>query len=113
MFRGNQPPKRHVVRVRAATGQRTLTVRYVRLSGVRVVDVDHDAGTVRFVPEARVRAQVGEHTFPPGVLAGGDLVVSLDGLPRRTRARFLRSAESAAGGGPVEVLLDGSRGRLG
>lgn len=112
MFRGNQPPKRHVVRIRAATGQRTLTVRYVRLSGVRVVDVDEDTGTLRCVPGDRARVQVGEHAFAPGVLAGGEVTLSADGLSRWTRARFLRSAARAVGGDPVEVVLDGARAHL-
>lgn len=113
MFRGNQPPKRHEVRIRSATGQRTLQVRYVRMSGVRVTDVDPEADTVRCVPDAQVRVQVGEQVFAPRVLAGADITISTDGLPRRSRARFLRGAERAAGGPPVEVVLDGPRGRLG
>jgi len=113
VFRGNQPPKRHEVRIRAASGQRSFAVRYVRLSGVRVADVDADGGTVRCVPDAKVLAQIGEHAFSARVLAGADITLSAEGLPQRSRARFLRAAERAAGGGPVEVVLDGPRGRLG
>lgn len=113
MFHGNQPPKRHEVRIRSATGQRSLAVRYVRLSGVRVVDVDADEGTVRLVPDAQVRAQVGEHTFPASVLAGAEITLSVAGLSRRSRARFLRAAERATGGDPVAVVMDGPGGRLG
>jgi hypothetical protein len=113
VFRGNQPPKRHRVRIRAATGQRTLTVRYARLSDVRISEVDRDAGTLRGTAGERTGAQVGEHAFAPSVLAGAEITISTDGLPRRSRARFLRAAERAAGGDLVEVVLDGPRGRLG
>jgi hypothetical protein len=113
VFRGNQPPKRHRVRIRAATGQRTLAVRYARFSDVRISDVDRDASTVQGIAGERTGAQVGEHAFAPSVLAGAEITISTDGLPRRSRARFLRAAERAAGGDLVEVVLDGPRGRLG
>ncbi len=113
MFRANQPPKHHRVRVWSATGQRTLNVRYVRMSGVRVTDVDRVADTVRCLPDAQVRVQIGEQVFAPQVLAGAEITLSTDGLSGRSRARFLRSAERAAGGPPVEVVLDGPKGRLG
>jgi hypothetical protein len=105
VFRGNQPPKRHRVRIRAATGQRTLAVRYARFSDVRISDVDRDASTVHGIAGERTGAQVGEHAFAPSVLAGAEITIS--------RARFLRAAERAAGGDLVEVVLDGPRGRLG
>jgi hypothetical protein len=113
VFRGNQPPKRHRVRIRAATGQRTLTVRYARFSDVRISDVDRDAGTVHGMAGEQTGAQVGEHAFPPSVLAGAEITISADGLPGRSRGRFLRAAERATGGDAVEVVLDGSSGRLG
>lgn len=113
MFKGNQPPKHHQVRIRTAAGQRTLAVRYVRMSGVRVTDVDADADTVRCVPDAQVRVQVGEQVFPAHVLTGAEITLSTDGLTGRSRARLLRAAERAAGGPAVEVVMDGPRGRLG
>jgi hypothetical protein len=113
LFKGNQPPKRHRVQMRSVTGQRTVPVRYVRLDDVRVTEVDREAATVTLRPEGGSHLQVGESSFDAEVARGMELEVSLDGLPGRTRQKVLRSAEAAAGGDPVSLVLDARRGRLG
>jgi len=113
LFKGNQPPKRHQVRMRSVTGQRTVPVRYVRLDHVRVTEVDRDAGTITVQPQDASHLQVGESSFDAEVARGMQLEVSLDGLPGRTRHRMLRSAEAATDGDPVSLVLDARRGRLG
>jgi hypothetical protein len=113
LFKGNQPPKRHQVRIRSLSGQRTVTVRYVRLDDVRITDVDGDAGTITVQPEDGSDLQVGESSFDAEVARSMDVVVSLNGLSDRRRQRVLRAAESATGGDPVSLVLDARRGRLG
>lgn len=113
LFKGNQPPKRHQVRIRSLSGQRTVPVRYVRLDDVRVTDVDGDAGTITLQPLEGSSLQVGESSFDAEVARSMDLVVSLDGLSDRRRHRVLRAAESATGGDPVSLVLNARRGHLG
>lgn len=113
LFKGNRPPKRHQVQIRSTTGQRDVHVRYLRLDDVRLTDVDRDAGTITARTSSDSHLQVGESSFDAEVSRDLQLLVSLDGLPARTRHRVLRAAESATGGDPVSLLLNARRGRLG
>lgn len=113
LFKGNQPAKRHQVSIRSVTGQRTSSVRYVRLDDVRVTDVDRDAGTITLQPSGTGHLQVGESSFDAEVARSMELIVSLDGLPDRTRSRLLRAAGNTDAGATVSLLLDAKRGRLG
>lgn len=113
LFKGNQPPKRHQVQVRSVTGQRTLTARYVRLDRVRVVGVDESSSSLTLRSSADSALQLDAVTFDAEVASTMELVVSLEGLPARTRARLVRAGRDAVGDGPVSVLLDARRGRLG
>lgn len=113
LFKGNQPPKRHQVRVSSSTGQRTIRGRYVRLDGVHIVAVDDDAGTITVRPAGATHLQIDADTFDAEVTRTMELLVTLDGLPDRTRHRVLRGAKDAVEGDPVALVLDDRRGRLG
>ncbi|MFP4148404.1 MAG: hypothetical protein ACLFUG_03380 [Nitriliruptoraceae bacterium] len=113
LFKGNRPPKRHQVQVRSTTGQRTIRGRYVRLDGVRVTAVDRDAGTITVRPAGATHLQIDADTFDAEVASHLELLVSLDGLGERTRRRLLHAAETGVDAGPVALLLDDRRGRLG
>ena len=112
LFKGNQPPKRHQVLVRSVTGQRTIPGRYVRVDGVHIAAVDEDAGTVTVRPAGATHLQIDADTFDATVTRSMELLVSLDGLPDRTRRRVLRAAKAALDGDPVSLVLDDRRGRL-